>query len=437
MLQPLTGTPNYDLGNLKNIEVIRGPGSSIYGADAFNGVISLNTWSASRDTTEAWLEGGSFGYVRANARVHRKVGDDASMTSILTASRVDDQEIPAPFTPSSGAPRREGDITGEYENLSTTHKLNIGDTELALYYSSHEVADSYGLSEVLPLFPNGGHTDGDAEMIAFRVAHTHDFGEGAQLSASAYHTEDSLFGSFGIGENVGEAPRAPSFDWDSEDRRSGASLTLKQDMNDRGTRLLLGYSFDEMETDHLAVGISHDTMIATDARRRTHGLMAQVEQRLMDEAVQLIAGVRRDDYSDFGDHTSPRAAIIFHPTDNTALKLMYGNAYRAPSVNEQSDNDLVKGGGDDLMPEQVDTYEVAWIHADPNWRYRISLYHSDVKDSISLSATEDPLFAVEYSNAISAEAQGIELEAVYRSKAWEVYANASFKRIGTTASSYD
>ena len=160
------GAPNYALGNLESIEVIRGPGSSIYGADAFNGVVSLNTWSSDIDQVEAWAEAGDFGYLQGNARLRHSWGDDVVLTSVLSASGTENEHIPASFHSSETSALVDAEITGEYENLTTTHKLAIQNFEFALYYSEHETADSFGSGEVAPFFPNGNHTDGAAKMMA-------------------------------------------------------------------------------------------------------------------------------------------------------------------------------------------------------------------------------------------------------------------------------
>jgi len=429
------GTPNYALGNLQDIEVIRGPGSAIYGADAFNGVVSLNTWSSDENRQEAWVEGGSFGYRQLTARFRQSLGESATLTSMLSTSATDDEHLPDKFHASPGAPLTSAEISGEYENLTTTHKLAIKDLELAFYYSRHDVADSYGAGEVTGAFPNGHHTDGATEMWAGRLSHSYRFENGIELESSLYHVEDELLGSFGLGSNIAAPPVPPTLDWDSRDKRTGASVMAKTPLNERGTRFLLGYNYDSTEVDYLRISVTDSGAppVAEEARRTVNGIMGQVEQRLLNERIQLIAGARYDDYSDIGSHTSPRLAAILHPNKQSALKFLYGNAYRAPNVNEQSSNGIVKGGGDNLAPEVVDTYEVAWIHAGAAWRYRLSTYFSEVEDSIIIGQSTDPAFVLEYQNSGDAESYGVEIEAIYRADAWQLYGNAGWNSSKETA----
>jgi iron complex outermembrane receptor protein len=73
----------------------------------------------------------------------------------------------------------------------------------------------------------------------------------------------------------------------------------------------------------------------------------------------VVAGLRYDRHSRSGEHLSPRLAVVISPDHNTALKLLYGSAFRAPSVAEK---DYVLSGAklsDSLGPEQIRTLEIA------------------------------------------------------------------------------
>jgi iron complex outermembrane receptor protein len=157
--------------------------------------------------------------------------------------------------------------------------------------------------------------------------------------------------------------------------------------------------------------------------------MGQVEQRFFDEQLQLVLGLRFDDYSDFGNHFSPRAAVIYHPFENSALKFLYGNAFRAPSVNEQVSSGLILGGGNELKPEVVNTYELVWVQTERRWRYSLSAYYSKVKDAISIvGAPPGSGFAIAFSNATAFDSYGFELEASYRFEAVELSGNFAYNQ---------
>jgi len=84
---------------------------------------------------------------------------------------------------------------------------------------------------------------------------------------------------------------------------------------------------------------------------------------------ELTAGVRYDYYDDFGGTTNPRLALVWATTRTLTSKLLYGRAFRAPSFAElYNRNNPVAVGNDDLRPETIETVELAF-----DWRPRSDL----------------------------------------------------------------
>ncbi len=72
----------------------------------------------------------------------------------------------------------------------------------------------------------------------------------------------------------------------------------------------------------------------------------------------INAGFRFDHYSEFGNTTNPRLAIIYKPFEQTAIKLLYGSAFRVPNMWETSyEFPAYAKGNDRLKPEKITTYE--------------------------------------------------------------------------------
>jgi outer membrane receptor protein involved in Fe transport len=73
----------------------------------------------------------------------------------------------------------------------------------------------------------------------------------------------------------------------------------------------------------------------------------------------LTAGVRYDNYSDFGDTVNPRLALVWSARYDLTAKLLYGRAFRAPSFAELFNrNNPVVLGNPNLDPEQIQTAEL-------------------------------------------------------------------------------
>ena len=71
----------------------------------------------------------------------------------------------------------------------------------------------------------------------------------------------------------------------------------------------------------------------------------------------LSAGVRYDHYATFGGSANPRLALIYSPWDRTSFKLIYGQAFRAPSPYE-----LFLANNANLGPESIKTPELDFEH---------------------------------------------------------------------------
>jgi len=77
-----------------------------------------------------------------------------------------------------------------------------------------------------------------------------------------------------------------------------------------------------------------------DDKRRSNnwGIYLQDEFTIRKDLI-LNAGIRYDRYQTFGDTTNPRLALIYKPVNTTAVKLIYGEAFRAPSAYENHYHD--------------------------------------------------------------------------------------------------
>src|SRR5207248_4102801 len=74
--------------------------------------------------------------------------------------------------------------------------------------------------------------------------------------------------------------------------------------------------------------------------------------------LSLSAGMRYDHYYTFGGTTNPRLGLIYHPFAQTAFKLLYGSAFRAPSAYEMFYYGLGQYQANlHLQPETIKSYE--------------------------------------------------------------------------------
>jgi len=101
-------------------------------------------------------------------------------------------------------------------------------------------------------------------------------------------------------------------------------------------------------------------------------------------SLTATAGVRVEHYSDVGSHTSPRLALVWRATDMLDFKAMYGHAFRAPNFIElYSANNPSILGNSNVRPESVNTYELGASLHSGIWRLDSNVYYSRYKNLIT------------------------------------------------------
>jgi iron complex outermembrane receptor protein len=124
----------------------------------------------------------------------------------------------------------------------------------------------------------------------------------------------------------------------------------------------------------------------------------------------LTAGVRHDQYSDFGGTTNPRLALVWAASQNLTAKLLYGEAFRAPSFAELTVvNNPAALGNPGVQPETIKTTELAFDYrpSDKLWG-ALNIFSYDIKGLIDFLPGQAGNVA---QNAKNQQGQGIEVEA--------------------------
>ncbi|MBI3773243.1 MAG: TonB-dependent receptor [Gammaproteobacteria bacterium] len=468
--------------NIARIEVIRGPGSAVFGADAFAGVINVITKEASDiggiqvgaragsfDTKDVWVQDGiklglwdvalSMEYSHSDGDRGRIVKSDLQKTfDTLFGTH-------ASLTP--------GPLETRYELLNTSitvsndhwniwfNSWNLGDAGVGP--GAAQALDTYGWQDVgqysgkvdysgAELAP---HWKLDAHM-SYRIMDQDEnfrlFPPGASLPIGAdgnllttpvacvVPTNHPVFGpvcmvSFpeGMFGNPG-----------GTEKNTYLEAVVNYDgIDNHLLRMALGYNRSEFEaraTQNFGPGIIDGTVspisgaltdvtgrsaviFSPDVTRSVHYLSLQDEWRVAPDW-ELTAGVRHDNYSDFGNTTNPRLALVWATDYNLTTKLLYGRAFRAPSVTDlYFQNNPAISGNRNLEPEIIDMIELAFDYR-PSFELQTvwSLYGYDVDRLIEFDSNNVA------QNARSQKGRGIEIELTWQAtQALTVKGNMAFQ----------
>lgn len=124
----------------------------------------------------------------------------------------------------------------------------------------------------------------------------------------------------------------------------------------------------------------------------------------------ITLGGRYDIENEIGGIFNPRAGIVLEPFKGSNLKLLYGKAYRAPSPSEQYVTLGYSYGNKDLKPEIINTFELAFSHHTEKMTNLISVFRNKLTDMIYVARTSyiDP--NNKYYNIGENTSAGIEFE---------------------------
>ncbi len=123
------------------------------------------------------------------------------------------------------------------------------------------------------------------------------------------------------------------------------------------------------------------------------------------ENISYSIGNRFSDGSDYGSTHTPRAGLIYKPNDQWVFKALYGAAFRQPSLFELQDEFR---GQFDLTPEKIDTFEFETSRQISSYgKLKVNLFSSRSTDSINLIADASRAGGERYANVASSKVRGL------------------------------
>jgi iron complex outermembrane receptor protein len=377
--------------NIARIEVIRGPGSALYGADAFSGVINIITkTSEDIDGFEAGVRAGSFNSRDVWAQYGGEQGN-YDVSGYLRVGSTDGQKSTISVDAMNGSGTANvgrNTIDGRFDLARSNWRFRAG------YQRRDKGGTGAGIASALD--PNGSNF---GERLSTDLTY-HDTNLGPDLDATAQvsyldiveksdltlfprGTDFSLvFPSVSTSPSLGPFPDGVignPYKWERHLRFNAA--IVYSGIEDHKVRLGLGTQNDELyriqESRNYelvpvpgagyfpaplgsVMDVTNTTAFLRPHDRRVNYAYAQDEWTFAHDWY-LTAGVRRDHYSDFGNTTNPRVALVWETAYNLTSKVLYGRAFRPPSFAELYNiNNPVALGNPNLKPETNESYELAF-----------------------------------------------------------------------------
>lgn len=402
---------NIDL--IRKIEVIRGPSSSLYGTNAFFGVINVITSDgAEKEGLQASGEIGSNGYNQERLSYGGQYGGNLAL--LFSGSYYSGDGRDKLYFSEFDRGVTNGGLADDIDHdwaKRLFFKVRYGELALQAIYSYRK--KNVPTATFGTVFNNPNYNTVD-EYYLFGLKYRHRLSRGTDLSLRI---------NFNIYNNYADYPYDYSDKGDltdivinrdiAESEWIGAELDLTREINETN-KLSMGGEFRD---DIRQYQKNYDFKTYFDDSRSSSSWAFYLQDEIfLRRDILINAGVRYDDYGKGNDTINPRIALIWSPTETTSLKLVYGTAFRKPNVYEMyyADEEMTQKGNPDLQAEKIGTYEMVFEQKlNDNLRGHVSLYHYRVKNLIVLETDPSDGLLV-YRNSGEAKAKGLEFELDYR-----------------------
>ncbi|GAM10786.1 vitamin B12 transporter BtuB [Geobacter sp. OR-1] len=407
--------------NIRQVEVVRGPGSALYGSNAFMATINIITRDSDDiDGLETKIGGGSFDTFKGNLVGAVEYGDNLKVSGSADYFRTNGPKlrVESDVLRSTAFSNAPGTVHLDAEQTEGFLKLLYGDFTFRGHYLCVKKGFFIGMGYALTNdTQNYYDTDNYWGELAYSRRITTSLSATLKVSYDHYQQQpyvkslpDGYNNSFPAG-------------------KIGRPLVQDQSINAE-----LQLDWDPFPGNHIIAGVVSESMKQYDvhrianfnpltgaylgslqkvanwnknAERQTTSFYLQDEWHLLNQ-VALTAGVRYDHYSDFGGTVNPRAGLVWNALDNVDLKLLYGQAFRAPSFVEMYNiNTVSNTGNPNLKAERIATWEgsVA-VRFSRALNLDFNYFYSAIDDLIVRDGSVTP---TSFNNAGKAVTQGIEM----------------------------
>lgn len=405
----LVGTDGFlDVDLIEHVEIIRGPSSSLYGTSAFFGVVNIVT-KRGRDVepAEVSLEAASLDTYKARLTLGNRLASGPEW--LVSGSFYDSNGHPRLLYPEFDDPATNNGVAEGVDAdryASGFAKLAVKDLTLEGGYSSRTKAIPTGSYGAVFNDPRTRTVDAGGFLD---LQYDHQWDARRSTKARLYYDSLSYNGRYVFDyAAAGDPPNLVVNRDTAEGKWWGGEVTLTQAFG-RAHRALVGaeYKSDmEQEQDNVDLAV----YLADKQRTQNWGLYAQDEIRLSERLLANL-GVRYDHYDTFGGTTNPRLALIYTAPSDVTLKLLYGQAFRAPTSYELYYRDgQVQKANPTLQPEMMRSAELVVERSFSRHLLGIvSLFRYRIDDLISFE-TDPADGLLVFRNAETIETNGIEIE---------------------------
>lgn len=397
---PISTDGYLDVDLIDRVEVVRGPGSAVYGSSAFFGVVNVITRKG-RDMKgpEAAFTAGANGAYQGRFSYGKQLTNGVEL--LLSGTVRDSAGHERLDFPAGTAVGLDGEV-----GKSFFAKLGVPGLELTGGFETRTKqipTASYGTDFGVP----GTLTRDDRAFADLKLQHRWDERD-LELLARLYYDYDRYRGYYIY---TGARNVDPG-----EGQRWGAEVQVSKSLWERH-KLSAGLDFrNSFQIQQENFTEAPFALNLSDSRQNTVISPYLTSEWQLRSNLTFHAGARLDYYDASTYSVNPRLGLVWQPVDATVLKALYGTAFRTANAYELYYHDglVTQKPALNLRPETVDTYELVWEQAlNKHWHLTTSAYYYKINDAIT-QITDPADGLIVYRNTGQNTGRGIETEVAYK-----------------------
>ena len=382
-----------DVDLIEKVEIIRGPGSSLYGNNAFFGVVNVITRKG-RDFAgygaEVSGEAASYDTFKGRASYGRKFHNGLEL--LLSGSWYDSEGPDNIFFRRFNQPANNNGIAHDVDDdayRSVFGSISWYDLSLEGAFNTREKGVPTGMFGTV-FNDSRTRTTDDRSFVNLKFAH--EFPEVADVTAQVYYDRHDFTGSslFDFPPETLNLEKQDAQWW-------GLDVQAKKVFLERHV-LLAGaeYRSDFVQTRHNFDVSPPTTGIENSGDTYNYGVYLEGDATVTTN-LHVNTGFRYDQYGHTEPTVNPRLALIYNPWEKAALKAIRGHAFRAANYFERIFNPS-------LLPEKITSHELVYEQGiGNNLRSSASGFYNQIDHLINFQSGT-------YENVAGAVSRGMELE---------------------------
>jgi iron complex outermembrane receptor protein len=399
------------ISNIKRVEVVRGPASALYGANAFMGVINIITKDA-KDLNgyEMSVGNGSFGTQQYNGAWGKQFANTAEAALNFNYTGTNGIKSPIP---------QDGYSVDNLPSYAPgTSQLHQGryDGQWKLGYKGFKFDGSFVNKQGGAFFGAGpalspNNAQNYTDLIA-RLSRSWDVADKFTVTTQVFRDYFKFDNTF-ITSTQQQYQRTIT-----EDIRIGGEIQGDYIVTEN-QHITTGVSYNEDhqggnqgELDGSFQGqVINKDLLTFDRTRKRYGIYVQDVWDIL-PSMRISVGGRYDHYNDFGGTFNPRMGYNWEFIKNYSIKSSYGTAYRAPAFGEMDSKNGILTGNPTIMPEIVTTFEAGLIGKPiAPLELQATYYRSNIQQIITMVPVASG--GLQYGNNGSMLSEGVEMEGRY------------------------